>query len=84
MLERITEELPPTDYVKSQLHESRVTDQLGTLGGGNHFLEVVHCDRDDQVWSLLREAATLGIGWRSITMRWRRRCYERKEWRPTN
>ena len=35
VLEKITEELQPTDYVKEQLTLPRVTDQLGTLGGGN-------------------------------------------------
>eukprot|EP00581_Thalassiosira_minuscula_P004703 CAMPEP_0183747430 /NCGR_PEP_ID=MMETSP0737-20130205/67260_1 /TAXON_ID=385413 /ORGANISM="Thalassiosira miniscula, Strain CCMP1093" /LENGTH=401 /DNA_ID=CAMNT_0025983143 /DNA_START=342 /DNA_END=1547 /DNA_ORIENTATION=+ len=57
VLEEITEEMPPTDYVMEQLHLSRVTDQLGTLGGGNHFLEVVHDDKDDQVWSLLHSGS---------------------------
>jgi tRNA-splicing ligase RtcB len=53
VLEQITEELQPTDCVNEQLMLPRVTDQLGTLGERNHFLEIVHCDRDDQVWSLL-------------------------------
>lgn len=57
VLERITEELRPTDYVMEQLLLPHVTDQLGTLGGGNHFLEVVHDDRDDQVWSLLHSGS---------------------------
>lgn len=57
VLEKITEELKPTGYVKEQLLQSHVTNQLGTLGGGNHFLEVVHCDRDNQVWSLLHSGS---------------------------
>jgi len=57
VLEEITEELRPTDYVKDQLLMPRVTYQLGTLGGGNHFLEIVHCDRDDQIWSLLHSGS---------------------------
>jgi len=56
-LEEITEEIEPTDYVKDQLLLPRVTDQLGTLGGGNHFLEIVHDDQDDQVWSLLHSGS---------------------------
>lgn len=57
VLEEITEELRPTDYVRDQLRSPRVMDQLGTLGGGNHFLEIVHCDRDDQVWSMLHSGS---------------------------
>ena len=57
VLEQITEELQPTNYVKEQLTLPRVTDQLGTLGGGNHFLEVVHDDNDDQIWSLLHSGS---------------------------
>jgi tRNA-splicing ligase RtcB len=57
VLEKITEELKPTDYVKDQLMSTHVTHQLGTLGGGNHFLEIVHCDKDNQVWSLLHSGS---------------------------
>ena len=56
-IEKITEELKPTQFVKDQLLMSHVTHQLGTLGGGNHFLEIVHCDRDNQVWSLLHSGS---------------------------
>ena len=44
VLDEISEECPPTDFVKEQLGLPRVTCQLGTLGGGNHFLEVVYQD----------------------------------------
>jgi len=47
VLDKITEELQPTEYVKDQLLLPRVTDQLGTLGGGNHFLEISHDDEDE-------------------------------------
>ncbi|KAL7513188.1 hypothetical protein ACHAXN_010232 [Cyclotella atomus] len=57
VLEKITEELKPTDYVMGQLLQSHVTNQLGTLGGGNHFLEIVHCDKDNLVWSLLHSGS---------------------------
>ncbi|KAL7530093.1 hypothetical protein ACHAWF_003240 [Thalassiosira exigua] len=56
VLEEITEEHRPTDYVKNQLSLPRVTDQLGTLGGGNHFLEIVR-DEGDQVWTLLHSGS---------------------------
>lgn len=57
VLEQITEELKPTKFVTDQLLQPHVTNQLGTLGGGNHFLEVVHCNRDNQVWSLLHSGS---------------------------
>ena len=57
VLDEMTEELQPTDYVKDQLLLPRVTNQLGTLGGGNHFLEIVHDDKDNQVWSLLHSGS---------------------------
>lgn len=40
VIDIITAEAEPTEYLKEQLTLPRVTDQLGTLGGGNHFLEV--------------------------------------------
>ena len=57
VIEEITEEIRPTDFVRGQLHAPRVTDQLGTLGGGNHFLEVVYDDANDRVWSLLHSGS---------------------------
>jgi tRNA-splicing ligase RtcB (3'-phosphate/5'-hydroxy nucleic acid ligase) len=56
-LERITEELQPTTFVKSQVRLPRVTDQLGTLGGGNHFIEIVFDDQDHQVWCILHSGS---------------------------
>ena len=34
VLDEITEEVGPTEFLKEQLLLPRVTDQLGTLGGG--------------------------------------------------
>lgn len=39
---------------------SKWTNQLGTLGGGNHFIEVC-LDESDQVWVMLRSGSR-GIG----------------------
>jgi RNA-splicing ligase RtcB len=39
-MEKITENLPPTKYLKDAIN-IKAACQLGTLGGGNHFLEVV-------------------------------------------
>ena len=52
-LERIASEVEPTNLLKGKLTEQRVQNQLGTLGGGNHFLEVVHDEDTEQVWILL-------------------------------
>lgn len=58
VLEQITETLRPTDFVKEQLNLPRVQNQLGTLGGGNHFLEVVYEDDDqEQVWCMLHSGS---------------------------
>ena len=57
VLEEITEEVKPSDWLKEQLLLPRVTDQLGTLGGGNHFLEVVYEDKNEQVWAMLHSGS---------------------------
>ena len=57
-LDEITAALNPTEHLRAQLREPRVTEQLGTLGGGNHFLEVVHDDTEhEQVWCLLHSGS---------------------------
>jgi len=58
VLDQITAQVKPTKYLQAQLRHEKVTDQLGTLGGGNHFLEVVHDDTpDEQVWCLLHSGS---------------------------
>lgn len=57
VLDEITSRVEPTDYLKQQLLLPRVTDQLGTLGGGNHFLEVVYEDQEEQVWVMLHSGS---------------------------
>ena len=39
-LEDISHQHAPSQFVLGALKESRAAKQLGTLGGGNHFLEV--------------------------------------------
>ena len=39
-LEGISHRHAPSQFVLGALKESRAAKQLGTLGGGNHFLEV--------------------------------------------
>ena len=44
-----TGEHHPTDYLAERIDkEDRIAKQLGTLGGGNHFLEVVYAEGDEQ------------------------------------
>ena len=57
VLSKITDEVEPTQYLKDQLLEPRVADQLGTLGGGNHFLEVVYEEDTEQVWIMLHSGS---------------------------
>jgi len=57
VLEKITETYPPTNFVKEKLLTDKVQNQLGTLGGGNHFLEVVYEDQNGQVWILLHSGS---------------------------
>lgn len=57
VLDEITAAVEPTDYLKEQLMLPRVTDQLGTLGGGNHFLEVVYESKNEQVWVMLHSGS---------------------------
>lgn len=40
-LEDISQRSAPSAYVLDSLRETRALMQLGTLGGGNHFLEVL-------------------------------------------
>jgi len=57
-LDKISGLVDPTDYIKAQLRAPRVTEQLGTLGGGNHFLEIVHDDTPkEQVWCMLHSGS---------------------------
>jgi len=57
VIENITEEVKPTHFLEEQLMLPRVTDQLGTLGGGNHFLEVVYEEVGGQVWAMLHSGS---------------------------
>jgi tRNA-splicing ligase RtcB len=48
------------DLLKSFGKKSRWVNQLGTLGGGNHFIEIC-LDESDQVWVMLHSGSR-GIG----------------------
>mmetsp|Transcript_21821 Transcript_21821/g.30761 ORF Transcript_21821/g.30761 Transcript_21821/m.30761 type:complete len:422 (+) Transcript_21821:12-1277(+) len=53
----IIDTIEPSAFLKNQLVLPRVTDQLGTLGGGNHFLEIVHEETSGQVWIMLHSGS---------------------------
>ena len=55
-LDDISHEHPPTQYLLNFLPKSTAAEQLGTLGGGNHFLEVVY-DEEGQVWAMLHSGS---------------------------
>lgn len=61
VLDRIAAEVEPTKVLKEMLSEETPYRQLGTLGGGNHFLEVVHDADSGQVWIMLHSGSR-GIG----------------------
>lgn len=44
------------DNYKIDVEDSKVTQQLGTMGGGNHFLEIC-LDADDTVWLMLHSGS---------------------------
>ncbi|CAJ1419020.1 unnamed protein product [Effrenium voratum] len=57
-LHNISREHHPTDYLARRLdREEKIARQLGTLGGGNHFLEVVYSESDEQVWCMLHSGS---------------------------
>lgn len=57
ILKLISSEIQPTPFLKKQLSLPRVANQLGTLGGGNHFLEVVYDSKTEEVWILLHSGS---------------------------
>jgi tRNA-splicing ligase RtcB len=58
ILARISEEHPPSKWLLNQLGTNvKPAEQLGTLGGGNHFLEVVFDESDHQVWVMLHSGS---------------------------
>ena len=49
----------PTDYLAERIDkEAKIAKQLGTLGGGNHFLEIVYSEGDEQARGLRKPTAT--------------------------
>jgi tRNA-splicing ligase RtcB len=57
VIDNITGNVKPSQFLAEQLTLPRVTDQLGTLGGGNHFLELVCEENSGQVWVMLHSGS---------------------------
>ena len=57
ILDKITQTIQPSDYLQDQLLLPRVTDQLGSLGGGNHFIELLYETQSNQVWVMLHSGS---------------------------
>ncbi|KAK9807265.1 hypothetical protein WJX73_005302 [Symbiochloris irregularis] len=47
----------PSSWLEEALHDKKVANQLGTLGGGNHFIEVVYDEATEQVWIMLHSGS---------------------------
>lgn len=56
-LDDISNEHAPSPFLEHALSEKKVANQLGTLGGGNHFLEVVYDEATNQVWLMLHSGS---------------------------
>mmetsp|Transcript_496 Transcript_496/g.1474 ORF Transcript_496/g.1474 Transcript_496/m.1474 type:complete len:344 (+) Transcript_496:155-1186(+) len=56
VLDDISHRRVPTKYLEGMASQKRAEQQLGTLGGGNHFLEVLH-DENDRVWIMLHSGS---------------------------
>jgi tRNA-splicing ligase RtcB len=55
---------PDTDLSKLvDLHGERATDQLGSVGGGNHFVEMQCEEHDGQVWVMIH-CGSRGYGYK--------------------
>ena len=58
--------LPKSDWFDAMYHERKGNNQLGTLGGGNHFIEIGVSDKDQFVWIIIHSGSR-GIGHKTAT-----------------
>jgi len=57
VVDDISQKMKHTKHLSSQLHLPRVVNQLGTLGGGNHFLEVLFEEKSGQIWVMVHSGS---------------------------
>ncbi|KAL3162503.1 hypothetical protein ABBQ32_010163 [Trebouxia sp. C0010 RCD-2024] len=55
-LDEISQELAPSHWLEERSADKKPAQQLGTLGGGNHFLEVLH-DETGRMWLMLHSGS---------------------------
>jgi tRNA-splicing ligase RtcB len=55
------EVLPKSEWMKEMFKEKKGLRQIGTLGGGNHFIEIGVSDLDQFVWIIIHSGSR-GIG----------------------
>ncbi|EIE20289.1 UPF0027-domain-containing protein [Coccomyxa subellipsoidea C-169] len=55
-IDDISNKRAPSKFVEESMSAPKVLKQLGTLGGGNHFLEVVY-DETGRVWIMLHSGS---------------------------
>lgn len=61
VLDEIAQEFPPAGFVREKAFvegklRARTLKQLGTLGGGNHFIEISY-DETRQIWAMLHSGS---------------------------
>ncbi|EER15705.1 Protein rtcB, putative, partial [Perkinsus marinus ATCC 50983] len=54
-MKRLVDEHKPTGHTRGVIAERHVK-QIGTLGGGNHFIELLH-DEGDDIWLMLHSGS---------------------------
>jgi len=58
--QKVDVDLPSTDLAKNIVENTGVY-QLGTLGGGNHFMEIGYSDQSGEVWIVIHSGSR-GVG----------------------
>ncbi|KAL0029316.1 hypothetical protein WJX79_009968 [Trebouxia sp. C0005] len=56
VLDEMSQQNAPSRWLEEASSQPKPAQQLGTLGGGNHFLEVVH-DESGRVWLMLHSGS---------------------------
>lgn len=79
-LDDISNRRPPSTYLKSTLDAPKVAKQLGTLGGGNHFLEVQTPSHHPFMHDMLHQRADLPLLLQKDKWKGDRNREDRKRW----
>lgn len=60
---KLLEQLNYSKTKLPQLSRREAMYHIGTLGGGNHFIEIAYCDKTEDVWVVIHSGSR-GIGWK--------------------